>query len=101
MEINFENIENQILHYICNQTKRMFQIEDILDLYQEYKTLPQPKQEVKLKSKNHLTIRIEEFEADVFRQLMEYIHTGRLDLQPRTIIGETICLKPLILFMIP
>ena len=72
-----------------------------LNFYQEYKTLPQPKQEVKLKSKNHLTIRIEEFEADVFRQLMEYIHTGRLDLQPRTIIGKTICQEPIISSMIP
>ena len=30
---------------------------------------------------------IEEFEPDVFRQLIEYIHTGCLTLQPRTLLG--------------
>ena len=32
-------------------------------------------------------MRVEKFEPDVFRQLMEFAHTGRLDLQPRTITG--------------
>ena len=30
---------------------------------------------------------IEEFEPDVFRQLIEYIHTGCVTLQPRTLLG--------------
>lgn len=30
---------------------------------------------------------IEEFEPDVFRQLIEYIHTGQVCLQPRTLLG--------------
>jgi hypothetical protein len=31
---------------------------------------------------------VEEFEPDVFRQLIEYIHTGTVTLQPRTLLGE-------------
>ena len=31
---------------------------------------------------------IEEFEPDVFRQLIEYIHTGCVTLQPRTLLGN-------------
>jgi len=31
---------------------------------------------------------IEEFEPDVFRQLIEYIHTGCVTLQPRTLLGK-------------
>ena len=30
------------------------------------------------------------FDSDVFRQLMEFAHTGRLDLQPRTITGFSV-----------
>lgn len=30
---------------------------------------------------------IEEFDADVFRQLVEYVHTGCVTLQPRTLLG--------------
>jgi hypothetical protein len=33
---------------------------------------------------------VEEFEPDVFRQLIEYIHTGTVTLQPRTLLGEFI-----------
>ncbi|XP_018907750.1 serine-enriched protein isoform X3 [Bemisia tabaci] len=40
---------------------------------------PQPHQ--------HQTQIIEEFEPDVFRQLIEYIHTGCVTLQPRTLLG--------------
>ncbi|XP_017788502.1 PREDICTED: serine-enriched protein isoform X2 [Habropoda laboriosa] len=35
----------------------------------------------------HHTVTIEEFEPDVFRQLIEYIHTGSVTLQPRTLLG--------------
>ncbi|KAG1684650.1 Serine-enriched protein [Nymphon striatum] len=35
----------------------------------------------------HQTIIIEEFEPDVFRQLIEYIHTGCVTLQARTLLG--------------
>lgn len=35
----------------------------------------------------HQTLIIEEFEPDVFRQLIEYIHTGQVLLQPRTLLG--------------
>ncbi|GAB0097181.1 Serine-enriched protein [Sergentomyia squamirostris] len=35
----------------------------------------------------HQTLIIEEFEPDVFRQLIEYIHTGGVTLQPRTLLG--------------
>lgn len=35
----------------------------------------------------HQTLIIEEFEPDVFRQLIEYIHTGQVCLQPRTLLG--------------
>jgi len=35
----------------------------------------------------HQTLIIEEFEPDVFRQLIEYIHTGTVTLQPRTLLG--------------
>ncbi|XP_054286374.1 serine-enriched protein isoform X2 [Macrosteles quadrilineatus] len=35
----------------------------------------------------HATLIIEEFEPDVFRQLIEYIHTGNVTLQPRTLLG--------------
>ena len=31
---------------------------------------------------------IEEFEPDVFRQLIEYVHTGCVTLQPRTLLGR-------------
>lgn len=30
---------------------------------------------------------IDEFESDVFRQLVEYIHTGQVILQARTLLG--------------
>lgn len=33
---------------------------------------------------------IEEFDADVFRQLVEYVHTGCVTLQPRTLLGKSI-----------
>ncbi|RXG71179.1 Serine-enriched protein [Armadillidium vulgare] len=35
----------------------------------------------------HQTLIVEEFEPDVFRQLIEYIHTGFVTLQPRTLLG--------------
>ncbi|KAG5676542.1 hypothetical protein PVAND_006367 [Polypedilum vanderplanki] len=35
----------------------------------------------------HQTLIIEEFEPDVFRQMIEYIHTGNVTLQPRTLLG--------------
>ncbi|KAG8320936.1 hypothetical protein J6590_057332 [Homalodisca vitripennis] len=38
----------------------------------------------------HATLIIEEFEPDVFRQLIEYIHTGCVTLQPRTLLGKSI-----------
>ena len=38
-------------------------------------------------SSSHTTLRVTGFEPDVFRQLMEFAHTGRVDLMPRTIIG--------------
>ncbi|XP_014611694.1 PREDICTED: serine-enriched protein isoform X3 [Polistes canadensis] len=38
-------------------------------------------------SNQHHTLTIEEFEPDVFRQLIEYIHTGCVTLQPRTLLG--------------
>ena len=38
----------------------------------------------------HQTLIIEEFEPDVFRQLIEYIHTGCVTLQPRTLLGKKI-----------
>ena len=38
-------------------------------------------------SHSHINMRVNGFEPDVFRQLMEFAHTGRVDLQPRTIIG--------------
>ena len=36
----------------------------------------------------HDTMLIEEFEPDVFRQIIEYIHTSSLTLQPRTLLGK-------------
>lgn len=39
-------------------------------------------------SNQHHTLIIEEFEPDVFRQLIEYIHTGCVTLQPRTLLGK-------------
>ncbi|KAK6617868.1 hypothetical protein RUM43_014097 [Polyplax serrata] len=38
-------------------------------------------------SNQHHTLIVEEFEPDVFRQLIEYIHTGCVTLQPRTLLG--------------
>ena len=38
----------------------------------------------------HQTLIIEEFEPDVFRQLIEYIHTGCVTLQPRTLLGLSV-----------
>ncbi|XP_043258981.1 probable serine/threonine-protein kinase mps1 isoform X1 [Colletes gigas] len=35
----------------------------------------------------HPILIVEEFEPDVFRQLIEYIHTGCVTLQPRTLLG--------------
>ena len=32
------------------------------------------------------------FEAEVFRQIMEFVHTGKVELQPRTIVGESFTL---------
>ena len=37
---------------------------------------------------HHQTLIIEEFEPDVFRQLIEYAHTGCVTLQPRTLLGK-------------
>ena len=37
---------------------------------------------------SHQTLIIEEFEPDVFRQLIEYTHTGCVTLQPRTLLGR-------------
>ncbi|CAG5073918.1 Similar to gprs: Serine-enriched protein (Drosophila melanogaster) [Cotesia congregata] len=42
---------------------------------------------IELQSNQHHTLIIEEFEPDVFRQLIEYIHTGSVTLQPRTLLG--------------
>ena len=43
----------------------------------------------------------EEFEPDVFRQLIEYIHTGCVTLQPRTLLGNSAstCVKKKVLQM--
>ncbi|XP_075231797.1 serine-enriched protein-like [Lycorma delicatula] len=41
-------------------------------------------------SNQHFTLIIEEFEPDVFRQLIEYIDTGCVTLQPRTLLGEVL-----------
>ncbi|GFX22718.1 transposable element Tc1 transposase [Trichonephila clavipes] len=38
----------------------------------------------------HQTLIVEEFEPDVFRQLIEYIHTGCVTLQARTLLGKEI-----------
>ncbi|XP_025197945.1 serine-enriched protein isoform X1 [Melanaphis sacchari] len=38
-------------------------------------------------SNQHQTVVVDEFEPDVFRQLIEYIHTGCVTLQPRTLLG--------------
>ncbi|CAG7724541.1 unnamed protein product [Allacma fusca] len=46
---------------------------------QQLSTISEPQQ--------HQTLIIEEFEPDVFRQLIEYIHTGYVTLQPRTLLG--------------
>ncbi|KAI1304102.1 Serine-enriched protein [Halotydeus destructor] len=43
----------------------------------------QPKPQVQ----THQTMIIEEFEPDVFRQLIEYVHTGCVTLQARTLLG--------------
>lgn len=47
-------------------------------------------------TKSNLTsstvIVIDEFDADVFRQLVEYVHTGCVTLQPRTLLGMLIVL---------
>ncbi|XP_076061889.1 speckle type BTB/POZ protein isoform X2 [Oratosquilla oratoria] len=48
---------------------------------QKLDTIPEPQGNV------HQTLIIEEFEPDVFRQLIEYIHTGCVTLQPRTLLG--------------
>ena len=40
-------------------------------------------------SGQHDTLIIEEFEPDVFRQLIEYVHTGCVTLQPRTLLGRS------------
>jgi len=40
------------------------------------------------KPQQHQTLIIEEFEPDVFRQLIEYVHTGYVTLQPRTLLGK-------------
>lgn len=40
-------------------------------------------------SAQHQTVHVEEFEPDVFRQLIEYIHTGCVTLQPRTLLGKS------------
>lgn len=42
---------------------------------------------LKKQGQQHQTLIIEEFEPDVFRQLIEYIHTGCVTLQPRTLLG--------------
>lgn len=41
----------------------------------------------------HQTMIIEEFEPDVFRQLIEYIHTGCVTLQARTLLGKNVVLN--------
>lgn len=45
------------------------------------------KNEIQPTGQQHQTLIIEEFEPDVFRQLIEYIHTGQVCLQPRTLLG--------------
>ena len=40
-----------------------------------------------LTTNQHQTMIMEEFEPDVFRQVIEYIHTGCVTLQPRTLLG--------------
>ncbi|CAG0883359.1 unnamed protein product [Cyprideis torosa] len=49
--------------------------------------LPNGQQPQPLQHPEHQTIVIDEFEPDVFRQLIEYIHTGCVTLQPRTLLG--------------
>ncbi|XP_017880957.1 trichohyalin isoform X2 [Ceratina calcarata] len=44
-------------------------------------------QNVAQQPNQHHTLIIDEFEPDVFRQLIEYIHTGCVTLQPRTLLG--------------
>ena len=36
----------------------------------------------------HVTMLVEEFDPDVFRQIIEYIHTSCITLQPRTLLGQ-------------
>ncbi|KAH8372848.1 hypothetical protein KR009_006576 [Drosophila setifemur] len=48
---------------------------------QQLSPIPEPS------GQQHQTLIIEEFEPDVFRQLIEYIHTGCVTLQPRTLLG--------------
>ncbi|KAM7345455.1 speckle type BTB/POZ protein [Cochliomyia hominivorax] len=48
---------------------------------QQLSPIPEPA------GQQHQTLIIEEFEPDVFRQLIEYIHTGCVTLQPRTLLG--------------
>jgi len=52
-----------------------------------YGFLTLPLQQGQDPANHHQTLIIEEFEPDVFRQLIEYIHTGTVTLQPRTLLG--------------
>ncbi|XP_065206058.1 serine-enriched protein-like isoform X2 [Planococcus citri] len=49
--------------------------------------LSAPSTVIQKQGAQHRTILIEEFEPDVFRQLIEYVHTGCVTLQPRTLLG--------------
>ncbi|XP_037075603.1 LOW QUALITY PROTEIN: serine-enriched protein-like [Pollicipes pollicipes] len=77
--------ENKLRLFLKRSSEPLLNIQNTTEkrhgYSQQLATIPEPSQS------QHQTLIIEEFEPDVFRQLIEYVHTGCVTLQPRTLLG--------------
>ncbi|XP_014482508.1 PREDICTED: serine-enriched protein isoform X2 [Dinoponera quadriceps] len=75
--------ENKIRLFLKRSSEPLLNLQNAAQQRSGFTQQLAPIQEVN----QHHTLIIEEFEPDVFRQLIEYIHTGCVTLQPRTLLG--------------
>ncbi|XP_046144590.1 serine-enriched protein isoform X2 [Osmia bicornis bicornis] len=75
--------ENKLRQFLKRSSEPLLNLQNVAQQRSGFTQQLAPIQE----PNQHHTLIIEEFEPDVFRQLIEYIHTGCVTLQPRTLLG--------------
>ncbi|XP_011500045.1 PREDICTED: serine-enriched protein isoform X3 [Ceratosolen solmsi marchali] len=77
--------ENKLKYFLKRSSEPLLNMQNAAQQRSSFTQQLAPIQEPQ--SYQHHTLIVDEFEPDVFRQLIEYIHTGCVTLQPRTLLG--------------